>query len=196
MVDAAPTMKSALVAKPVLGGFHREYNGVTLDEVTGHSLLSIATFRGQEKKLAKVLASEYKIKIPVVGHSTVDNRSGARFLGLQADQCMVLFFDEADALFGKQLQDKLATAAWLTDQSDSWVMLRISGPLASAALERICLLDMHPDVFGEGQVARTVMEHMAVVILRGGTDSWFLMSPRSSAHSFLHALETSVHNVT
>jgi sarcosine oxidase subunit gamma len=195
VVDAASTVQSTLAAKPALGGIHREFNGVTLDEITDHGLLSIAAFRGQEKTLAKVLASEYKIKIPAVGHSTVDDSSGARFLGLQTDQCMVLFFDEANALFGKRLRDKLATAAWLTDQSDSWVMLRINGPLASAALERICLIDLHPDVFGEGQVTRTVMEHMATIILRESVNSWLLMSPRSSAHSFLHALETSVHNV-
>ena len=40
------------------------------------------------------------------------------------------------------------------------------------------------------------MEHLSVIILRDGADSFLLMSPRSSARSFLHAVELSVVNVS
>ena len=92
--------------------------------------------------------------------------------------------------------DALGPAAYVTDQSDSWAMLRIAGAGARAALERICMLDLDAAAFPEGRVARTVMEHLAAIILRDGPDSFLLMSPRSSARSFLHAVELSVENVS
>ena len=83
----------------------------------------------------------------------------------------------------------------MTLQSDNWVGVRISGTRSRDALERICPLDLHPDVFGIDQVARTVMEHLGVIILREDKDSFLMLSASSSAKSFLHAIETSIHNV-
>ena len=88
--------------------------------------------------------------------------------------------------------EKLGTAGYYTDQSDSWVMLQIAGPGSRAALERICMLDLHSDAFPVDTVARTTMEHLGVMVLRDGEDSFLLMSARSSARSFLHAVETSI----
>jgi sarcosine oxidase subunit gamma len=74
-------------------------------------------------------------------------------------------------------------------------MLRVSGPKSRIALERICPLDLHPSTFPQGRVARTLMEHLGVIILHEGPDTYLLLSARSSAGSFLHAVETSVRNV-
>ena len=43
--------------------------------------------------------------------------------------------------------------------------------------------------------ARTVMEHLGVLILRTGEDDYLLLSASSSAKSFLHAVEVSLTNV-
>lgn len=86
-------------------------------------------------------------------------------------------------------------AIFLNDQSDSWMMLRMSGTRCRQALERICPLDLHPDMFELDDVARTVMEHLSVVILRESEDGFLLLSPRSSARSFVHEIEVSVTNV-
>ena len=76
-----------------------------------------------------------------------------------------------------------------------WVMLEISGPKSREALARLCTLDLHADTFAEGEVARTMMEHLGVIILRNAPDSFILLSARSSAKSFLHAVETSIDNI-
>ncbi|MDX1786447.1 MAG: sarcosine oxidase subunit gamma, partial [Roseovarius sp.] len=70
----------------------------------------------------------------------------------------------------------------------------ISGPGSLAALERICMLDLHPDAFKVNAVARTVMEHMGAIIARTGEDTYLLLSASSSAKSFLHAIELSIEN--
>jgi sarcosine oxidase subunit gamma len=62
-------------------------------------------------------------------------------------------------------------------------------------LERICPIDLHPQAFAVGAVARTLMDHLNVIILREGGDTFLLMSARSSARSFWHAVETSIRNI-
>ena len=48
----------------------------------------------------------------------------------------------------------------------------------------------------EGLELTVAMRGVLELILCDGPDSFLLMSPRSSAPSFLHAVETSVRNVT
>ena len=85
--------------------------------------------------------------------------------------------------------------AYATDQTHGWAILDLSGPDSVSAFVRCCHRDLHPDSFAVGASARTVMEHLSVVILRQAKDGFRLMSPSSSAASFLHAVETSLQNV-
>lgn len=111
-----------------------------------------------------------------------------------ADQLLLIFphsTPDANAV----VQEKLKGRGYTTEQTDSWVVLEVSGPDTRSALERICPIDLHPDSFHDGDVARTSMEHLGTLILRNGPNSFLLMSSRSSAHSFLHAIETSFYVV-
>ncbi len=185
----------SLTAQSALGGIRRDFEGVSLAEVGGHALVSVATPLGGGERLAKAIASSYGAKLPTVGYSSLSDNGRARFLGLQPDQMFLLFEHEDDEALAA-VTGQLGDAGYYTDQSDSWAMLRISGPAGRTALERICMLDLHPDSFDIDAVARTTMEHLGVIILREAADSFLLMSPRSSATSFLHAIETSIINVT
>ena len=67
-------------------------------------------------------------------------------------------------------------------------------PDTLAALERLCPLDLaRVPTRGSG---RTVMEHMGALVVRTSEDGFLLMSASSTAGSFLHALETSLHYVS
>lgn len=178
-----------------LGGFDREFDGVRLAELSGCALVSVATPLGGDKALEKVLSSAYKVKRPDVGSSTVSKLDNSRFLGLQQDQMFVLF-DHDDTGAAAIVAGRLGDAGYYTDQSDSWAMLTISGPKSRSALERICPIDLDRQAFPEGAVTRTVMEHLGTIIVCEGEDSFVLMSARSSAKSFLHAVETSIQNIS
>ena len=92
--------------------------------------------------------------------------------------------------FAKGLSEALGETASVTDQSDGWIQLRIVGPQARGVLEKLCPLDLHPEVFSVGSVARTAMEHLGVIVARSDEASSFrLLTARSSARSFLHALQ-------
>jgi len=133
---------------------------------------------------------------PETGASTPGDRHAARVLGIQPDQVFILFEPPDPDRPADTVKAALGAAAYVTDQSDSWAMLRIAGAGVRAALERICPLDLEDEAFPVGRVARTAMEHLAAIVLRDGADSFLLMSPRSSARSFLHAVELSAENVS
>ena len=181
-----------LTARPPLGGFAHDFGEANLAEITDHALVSLATPNGGEKALDATLKKAFKCALPAPGQSTASGKM--RVLGLQRDQVFLFFAHDGDRAM-EAVAGKLGEAGYYTDQSDSWVMLRLAGPMSRSALERICPLDLHPDVFTVGTVSRTVMEHLGTIILRDGEDSFVLMSARSSAKSFLHAVETSIRNV-
>ncbi|WP_417513455.1 sarcosine oxidase subunit gamma [Minwuia sp.] len=181
-----------LMATTPLGGYSTTIGGISITEPTGLSLVAIAPSQGEEAALAQCLGDGFGLDWPETGQSTVDGDT--RLLGMARDQAFMLFdHDGPDAVAA--VRAKLGQAGWLTDQSDGWAILRIAGARSRDALERICLLDLHPEVFTVGSATRTVMEHLSVIIVREEADTFLLMSPTSSAESFLDAVETSVRNI-
>ena len=186
-------LKQTLKATPPLDGYSKKFADVTLAEVVGTAIVSVAFPFDSVAALQDKVTKAYSTSLPDCGNSTVSKDGLVRFLGVQSNQIFALFdFDGENAV--SVLANQLGTSGYYTDQSDSWVMLRLSGPKVLAVLERICPLDLSPDIFGPGRVARTAMEHLSTIVLRERLENFFFMSPRSSARSFLYALETSITN--
>ncbi len=184
----------ALTVRDPFEGVRFETPGVILSGVTGMALVSAAIPNGKDAAFAKALKAAYGVTRAAPGTTARASDGATLLVGLQRDQVFVMF-DRTDDWPERNVAEKLRGSAYVTDQSDGWVMARIHGPRCREALERICRLDLDPEVFAQGAVARTLMEHLNVIILRDGKDSFLLMSPGSSAASFLHALETSIRNI-
>ncbi|MFK7853053.1 MAG: sarcosine oxidase subunit gamma [Granulosicoccus sp.] len=179
-------------ASPLLG-FTHTIGDTVVREVSPISLVSIATPLGGGDALDALLEKTIKLKRPAIG-KLHRSEQGDALLGLQTDQCLLV--SDSDVLDpATALKQTLGNAAYLTDQSDGWVIVEIAGPLSRAALERICPIDLAEDNFTEHDVARTSMEHLSVIIERIGLSCFRLYSPRSSADSFLHAITLSLSNV-
>ncbi len=188
--------ETPLRARPALDGYNRTVGAVALAEVSGLALVSAAVPQGGDDAFAAALADGFGASRPATGDSTPGDRHMARILGMQPDQMFILFESPDPDRPAESVLAALGGAAYVTDQTDSWAMLRIAGAGVRSALERMCMLDLADEAFPEGRMARTVMEHLAVIILRDGADSFLLMSLRSSARSFLHAVELSVLNLS
>lgn len=183
-----------LTAAPALGGCRQRFDGIVLEELPDLAIVSIATPLDGEQALTDAVNDGFGTTMPKVGGSSLSHDGRTRFLGMAPDQIFAVFtHDRPDAR--EVVDETLAGTAYITDQTDVWVALHIEGPGARAALERICPIDLHPDAFAEGAAARTVMEHLGTIVVRDGMDSFLLLSARSSADSFLHAVETSIRNV-
>ena len=185
----------SLVARSPLAGIKVQYSDTTVTEVVGKAIISIATPLGGESKLSQAITNTYQTSLPAVGQSTESAVDGASFLGIARNQYFLLFDHETPRAL-EIVIDRLVGVAYLTDQSDSWVMIRLSGPNSREALSRICSLDFEFSVFPTGSFVRTIMEHHGAFIQCEDKNRFLLFSARSSATSFLHAVETAVQTVS
>jgi heterotetrameric sarcosine oxidase gamma subunit len=85
--------------------------------------------------------------------------------------------------------------AAVTDQSDGWAVLSLSGLAAVEVLARLVPLDLRLAAFPVGRVARSGLNHMNAVILRTGDYAVEVMVFRSMARTAWHELETTMHMV-
>ena len=117
----------ALTARTPLDGYARTFGGVALAEAGGLSLVSAAVPNGGDDAFAAALAKGFGASRPSTGESVPGDRFGARVLGMQPDQVFVLFEAPDPDRAAETASAALGPAAYVTDQSDSWAMLRIEG---------------------------------------------------------------------
>lgn len=184
-----------LAPSSALGGIDRNYDGLRLQELTDLALVSAAIPRGGAEPFAASIETAYAAELPAVGRVTWSGDGHIRLLGLQPGLLFILYEDQNGEIgpFARDhVADALGNVGYTTDQSDSWVALRLSGPASRRALQYLCPLDLHPDRFPEDAVARTVMEHLGVIIIAEGPEGFLLLSARSSANSLLHAVDAAI----
>ncbi|MEM7267964.1 MAG: sarcosine oxidase subunit gamma [Pseudomonadota bacterium] len=181
-----------LKAEPFLGGRTLDMDGTSLNEETGLSIVSIATPLGGEDALTAAVEKAWGCALPASCKTT--NGGDVTLISATADSYLALL-PAVDGLAIGGVADALGDAGYYTEQTDNWVAIRISGPKAVEALERICPLDLDDEAMPIGAAQRTVMEHLGVFILRKAKDGFLLLSGSSSAASFLHAVELSIKNV-
>ena len=180
-----------LTADSFLGGYSQDFGAVELTEITDLSIVSLAMPLNGEPAFKKAVKTALGAPLPAPGmsHSVAPF---AHLLRMSPDQFLALL---PAATAPSALIKKIGAAGYCTDQSDNWVTLRIKGPSAKTALERICPVDLDPHAFPQGAFARTMMEHLGTIILNEGSDSFLLLSASSSCGSFLQAVETSINNI-
>ncbi|PWJ10335.1 sarcosine oxidase subunit gamma [Jannaschia seohaensis] len=76
----------------------------------------------------------------------------------------------------------------MTDQSDAWAVLRLSGQGAADVLARLTPLDLRDAAFPEGAVARSLLGHMNAHFHRVDTETWDMMVFRSMTASAVHEI--------
>ena len=184
----------ALKSISPLNGYSRNFKENLLEEVVGMEVISIATSVENKDFLNKQLIEIFDLELPVPGKSHLTSNGLNRLLGLSLDQWLIVSVDQKYELKAL-LENSLSNKSYVTLQTDAWVCIRISGRSALKALERICPVNLDPDLFLKDYIARTMMEHLGSIVICENPNSYLLMSASSSAKSFLHALEVSLKNV-
>ena len=181
-----------LEAIPPLAGYKQDFETVQVEELTNKALVSIAEPLNIKTKLRTALKKYTGAEWPQIGKST-QSKKGYQLFGIQSDMVFALF-DHPGGLADAAIKHALKDTAYCTDQSDAWVMIKVSGEGVYSALERICPINISTPAFEIGSLARTQMEHLGVVIVKDEKDSFILMGASSSADDLLHAITTSVKN--
>jgi sarcosine oxidase subunit gamma len=161
---------SDILLEPGRHGMPDGRAGVTVRVVTGVALatLAISEIRGGDA--------------PAVDDGiTLIGTGPGRWLAIAEDR------DEAAGL-----EAALRRSGVVTDQSDAYVILDLSGPDARRTLAKGVALDLHPSVFPVGSSAVTMASHIGVTIwLTDAAPTFRLAVPRSYAASFIHWLKSS-----
>ena len=186
--------KYKLKIKNPLANHKSEINKVKISAIEKIELYSLAIPLNEEKKAETVIAKALDSQMPTPGNCSVLNDQKLRILRLSQDQ-IFLYFGLQDIIKIKTSLKVLEKSFYITEQSDAWSGIKVSGQNVVSCLERICPINLALDVFGVNCFARTAMEHLNTIIIRTKKNEFELFSASSSAQSFLHAIKTSAHNI-
>ena len=150
---------------------------VTLDEIIPPSIYSVSPANGQQKAVSQTFKSAIAVNLPAPNRTGEADDTRVMWLGI--DQWLV---------FGAGLPD-LGGKAAVTDQSDAWAIVRMSGDDVEAVLARLVPVDLRAKVFRKGHTARTLIGHMTGSVTRLSPKSFEIMVMRSMASTLVHELE-------
>ncbi|WP_295073455.1 sarcosine oxidase subunit gamma [Tabrizicola sp.] len=170
-----------LIAKSALEGRSLNLGGVSLAEVDVGPITSVAVLPGGAKTVARGLKA---LGLAMPEPNTFVEKKGLRIVWTGREQAF-LIGAESPVLEG----------AAVTDQSDGWAVLSLSGPAAADVLARLVPMDLRIVACPVGTALRSQLNHMNAVILRTGDYAFEIMVFRSMARTAWHELETATHMV-
>ena len=179
---------SKLITTMPLGGFTQDWpnksaSKFSIQEQDMGELVSLAVKNGENKAFKAVFTKTYGCAPPAPNHM-IDIKGGLAFW-TGPDQYMLKLSGEnidadIDAAKG------LGGAAYATLQSDGWASLHLRGGAIYDILERFMPLNLRDAP--PNYAARSVAHHIALIILKSSDTELTLLTPRSSAQSFLDGL--------
>jgi len=99
-------------------------------------------------------------------------------------------------LMGAAPSDAVRAAAAVTDQSDGWAALRLSGRGIADVLARLVPVDCGDGALPPGRAVRTQINHMPGLLLREGAEAVVLMTFRSMGATLVHEVAEAARRVS
>ena len=163
--------------------------GLIVRECCGERSASLVARRGAAQRLSAAALATFGVPLPTTPRAMPGR--GVTFLWNGPAQWL------AEAAAGEQQIEELLSAAFgglasICEQSDSRIVLEVTGPRVRDVLAKGLPIDLHPERFGTGDVALTAVAHVGVQ-LRQITDapSYRVAVARSYFGSFWHWLASS-----
>ena len=177
-------MVELAAATPLTGIAPLSVGTVTLAEADLDALTSIAPFAGKREAVSQVLNEEHEVSFP--GSNGISHSGKAR---------AVWFGRETALLIGPKPNARLQKLAAMTNQSDAWASVTLSGADVEAVLARLVPLDLRLEHFPEGHAARSLLGNMNTLLVRTSSEEFLILVFRSMAGTLLHDLKTAMENV-
>ncbi|MEA2928752.1 MAG: methylglutamate dehydrogenase subunit [Hyphomicrobiales bacterium] len=155
--------------------------GLTIVERTDIAFASVIARRGQRDALASAVRASFGLALPD-GPRRV-GKDGVAFAGIGPGQWIASGENAGD--LAASLRERIGAFAAVADQSDSRLVLHLSGARVRDALVKGVPIDLHPRAFKTGDVASTLVAHVGVQIdMLDDAPVFQLTAPRSMAGSF------------
>ena len=175
---------------PSLGSYSQTWGGLTLTENEHTELVSLTSIQNEETKFAKAFETNFNAKPPQP--NTFENFENGMAFWTSSGQCWVMAQGKNPNL-DKDLGSKMEGSAYAVLLTDGWTSLTLIGAQSYDVLERFIPLDIRKAPINFA--SRTSAHHIAVIILKFSDTEFQLLTPRSSAQSFLEGLTHTIDNV-
>ena len=184
--------KPSLVKETPLNGYSKAIKKLKIEEYQFDNLISLAIPSNSERKCKLNFKKSLGEQMPDIEKSII-NKSG--ILGFRIGLDLLLICNASHSSFVRKTAPSLKKTFYITDQTGGWCGVRVEGDRVIEMLERICPLNLSLKIFAIGDVKRTIMDHLNVIIFRKSEKKFILFSPSSSSGSFLKSIETSSRNI-
>ena len=155
--------------------------GIKLRPIS-RALVSVIARKGKAKPLASAVKQTFGVVLP--DKPQLARGQSVSFLWC-GHQHWLAMADQGELL--STLGAELGALASLSEQSDSRIVLELSGRSARQALAKLMPIDLHPRAFRPNDTALTLFGHIAGQITQmDDVPTYELMAPRSFAESFVH----------
>jgi sarcosine oxidase subunit gamma len=164
--------------------------GVTAVVRDGLGLATVMARKGAAAALAERVRARFGLELPQVPRRAAS--AAVAFVGTGPGAWLAVADDggnELEATLSREL-DGLAAVA---DQSDGYVMVRLTGSNARDTLGKLVPVDIHPRAFAVADAASTVASHIGITLWRredeaGSVPVFEIVLFRSLARGFWEAL--------
>ncbi|HEX4268679.1 MAG TPA: sarcosine oxidase subunit gamma family protein [Steroidobacteraceae bacterium] len=137
--------------------------GVIATERHGLGVARLAARRGQSARLTELFRASLGAELPSGPRRTSLGDVGVAGVG---PETWLATRDGAGNAFAESLRRLLGDCAAVSDQSDAYVILRLTGPKVRDMLAKLVPIDVHPRGFQVNDVAQTVCGYVNVTLWR------------------------------
>lgn len=167
-----------LIAKsPCAGLLPASVGSMKAEEITPSAMTLIAPYGSTAKSAAAL--KKLGLSYPSAGEVSTSGDARA------------IWFGHGSILLIGAPCPAIADAA-ITDQSDAWATVRISGPQVEDVMARLTPVDMRLNHYAVGSTCRTEVMHMSASVTRVAEDAFDIMVFRSMARTLVHDLKTAM----
>jgi heterotetrameric sarcosine oxidase gamma subunit len=180
----ASLAERAALAGLALPGHHGRAgtSGLVIEERTDIAFASVIAKRGKRFALINAVNTAFGVALPDGPRRAT--RGAVTFAGTGPDQWIASAEGSEAAGFATKVRARIGPFAAVADQSDSRLVLRLSGPRVRDVLAKGVPVDLHPDAFKPGDVASTVVGYIGTQIdMLDDSPAYQLTAPRSMAGS-------------
>jgi sarcosine oxidase subunit gamma len=195
---------------PELAALSNGRGGVSVKALDGLGLATVIVRRGQLAALTERVRDRFGIVLPQGAYRS--EAAGVAFAGTGPEVWLASRETlgtretpgrretpgtrETGNGFAGFLANEIGAAAAVSDQSDGYAVLRLTGPKVRGTLAKMLPVDLHARAFKVGDVASTVAAHMGATLWRledapDGAAVFDIAVFRSFAGDFWHALSES-----
>jgi sarcosine oxidase, subunit gamma len=138
--------------------------------ITERSGLGQVNLRGDsaDEGFRQAVEATLGLTLPEAGRSTTAGPVTVLWLG--PDEWLMVTNDGGDELASSLGKALTGIDAAVTDVSDARAVIRLAGTAARDVLAKGCTLDLHPRVFGPGQVAQSTLAKADVILYQVASD--------------------------